>query len=107
MSRFDDRITLVAVHLDDVNARKGGDKDSRCTIEAHIKRLKTIAVTHHAPTLDLAVVGAAEKMKTSIESTIGRRRTAARSPRAEPGEPSVEESEEDVIVEEPEEDSRG
>jgi hypothetical protein len=86
LSRFDERITHVNVHLDDENSHKGGDKDNRCTMEAHLKRLKTVVVTHHAPTLDLAVVGAAEKMKASIESTIGRRRTAARSPRSDPNE---------------------
>lgn len=103
LGRFEDRITEIAVHLDDVNAHKGGDKDNRCTMEAHLKRIKTIAVTHHAPTLDLAVVGAAEKMKASIESTIGRRRDTARSPRIEPGEPSIVEPEGGMFAGEPEE----
>jgi ribosome-associated translation inhibitor RaiA len=72
LDRFTDRITRLEVHLGDENSHKSGADDKRCMIEARLKRLQPIAATHQAPTIDLAVAGAAEKVKRALESTIGR-----------------------------------
>lgn len=71
VANFGDTITRVEVHLADENAAKGG-ADKRCLIEARLKGLKPIAVTHQAQTLQFAVDGAAEKLKTAVGSTLGR-----------------------------------
>ncbi|MBE9092991.1 HPF/RaiA family ribosome-associated protein [Tychonema sp. LEGE 07203] len=73
LDRFGDRITHVDVHLSDENSdKKGGDNDMRCMIEARLKGLQPLAVTHQAATLDQAVDGAADKLTRLIDSTLGR-----------------------------------
>jgi ribosome-associated translation inhibitor RaiA len=75
LSRFSDQITRVEVHLSDENSRnKSGHNDKRCMLEARLEGFQPIAVTHRAATLDQAVDGAADKLKNSIESTLGRLR---------------------------------
>ena len=85
LSRFSDHITQVEVHLSDENSdKKGGNDDMRCMMEARLEGRQPIAVTHQAATLDQAVDGAADKLASLIESTLGRlhhqesRRTAHR-----------------------------
>jgi ribosome-associated translation inhibitor RaiA len=75
LDRFREQITRVEAHLTDENSHKGGGNDKRCALEARLKGLQPIAVTHQAATLDQAVAGAAAKLKKSIENTIGRLRS--------------------------------
>lgn len=72
LSHFSDQVTRVEVNLSDENGHKSGPDDKRCLIEARIEGRRPIIVTHEAPTLDLAIDGAADKMKRSIESDLGR-----------------------------------
>ena len=72
LTRFSDRITRVEVHLSDQNGGKSGQDDKRCMVEARLKGCQPTAVTHDAATLDQAVDGAADRMKRSIESALGR-----------------------------------
>jgi hypothetical protein len=44
-------------------------------MEARLEGLQPIAVTHDAGDVELAMRGAADKLKRSIESTLGRLRT--------------------------------
>jgi len=74
LSRFGEMITRVEVHLSDENAHKEGGDDKRCLLEARLKGLKPIVVTHNAENLDIAVSGAIDKLIKSIESTIGKLR---------------------------------
>lgn len=75
LSRFSHQITRVEVHLSDVNSdSKGGNDDLRCLMEARLEGRQPIAVTHQAATVDQAIDGAAEKLKSLIESTLGRLR---------------------------------
>jgi ribosome-associated translation inhibitor RaiA len=74
LSRFDDQITRLEVHLSDVNSHKEGTDDKRCLLEARLKGLKPVVVTHQAETIDFAVNGAADKLKKTLESTIGKLR---------------------------------
>lgn len=74
LSRFSHQITRVEVHLSDENGPKEGQNDKRCLIEARLEGLKPIAVTCHANTHQQAVEGAVDKLKTSLDTTIGRLR---------------------------------
>ena len=72
LSRFSAQITRIEVHLSDENGHKSGHDDKRCMLEARLEGLQPIAVTHQATTLYQAVDGAADKLKKSLKSTLGR-----------------------------------
>ncbi len=74
LNHFTDQITRVEVHLGDENSLKEGSDDKRCMLEARVAGMQPIAVTHHAETLDHAIYGAADKLKRSLESAVGKRR---------------------------------
>ena len=74
LDRFQDQITRVQVHLSDENAEKQGSDDKRCLLEARLKGLKPIVVTHHAENIDMAVSGAIDKLVKSLDNTIGKLR---------------------------------
>lgn len=66
-------ITRVEVHLSDDNStRKGGGNDKRCVMEARVEGRQPIAVTHVSDSLSQAMTGAAQKMKASLNSTLGK-----------------------------------
>lgn len=72
LSRFSQQITRVEVHLADEDGNKKGFNDKRCTVEARLAGMKPIAVTDHANTHELAVSGAIDKLKTSLDKITGR-----------------------------------
>ena len=74
LKRFDEHITRMEVHLSDENSHKDGIDDKRCMIEARIIGKQPIAVTNQANTLEQAVTGAIDKLKTSLDTIIGRSR---------------------------------
>ena len=74
LARFSGRISRVEIHLSDENGARGGDEDKRCMMEARLEGLQPIAVTHRAATVEQAMDGAADKLKRSIESLLGRLR---------------------------------
>ena len=68
------QITRVEVHLGDENGAKGGDRDIRCVMEARMEGHQPVAVTEHSGSLMTAVTEASEKLRTTIEHTLGRLR---------------------------------
>ncbi len=72
LSLFSDHITRIEVHLADENSHKKGENDKRCMLEARLENRQPIAVTSHANTVEQAVNGALDKLKTSIETIYGR-----------------------------------
>jgi ribosome-associated translation inhibitor RaiA len=74
LSRFSDQITRVEIHLSDENGAKGGAEDIRCVAEARLEGHQPLAVTDQASTVDAAMTGAANKLKRTVESTLGRLR---------------------------------
>jgi hypothetical protein len=72
LNRFAAQLTRLEVHLQDVNAAKGGD-DKRCMIEARPSHHKPVAVTHEAATLPLAINGALNKMRKALDSALASR----------------------------------
>ena len=72
VQRFGEQITRIEVHLSDENSEKSADGGSRCTLEARVNGYQPIAVSNHAATLHQAISGAADKLKRSIDSALGR-----------------------------------
>lgn len=72
LGRFSSQITRLEIHFSDENGKKDGINDKRCLVEARLTGLKPIAVTHNASTIEQAIFGAIEKLKTSLETLIGR-----------------------------------
>jgi len=72
VGRFRDRITRIEAHLSDTNSHKSKGDDIRCVLEARLAGLHPIAASHQAPTVELAVTEAADKLERLIDSTLGR-----------------------------------
>ena len=72
LNHFGNQIARVDVHLSDENSIKGGVDDKKCTLEARMHGHQPVAVTHQAETMEKAVHGAADKIRRTIERTIGR-----------------------------------
>lgn len=72
-TRFSNQLTHVDLHFSDQNSsNKIGTNDKRCLIEVRITGRKSTAVTCDADSIDEALLGATEKMRHSIESTLGK-----------------------------------
>jgi ribosome-associated translation inhibitor RaiA len=74
LNSFKDEVTRVEVYVSDENSHKGGDDDLRCTMEARIRGLQPIAVTHHDDNVDQAIAGATDRITRSVRKTIEKRR---------------------------------
>ncbi|HET9462626.1 MAG TPA: HPF/RaiA family ribosome-associated protein [Thiobacillus sp.] len=72
LDRFGDDVTRVEIHLSDVNGQKAGENDKRCLMEARVAGLQPIAVTEQANSLHQAIDGAAQKLKRSLDSALGK-----------------------------------
>lgn len=67
LSRCDEGLTHVEVHLNDVDGARAGENDIRCMLEARLKGSEPVAVTHQADSLDLALAGAVDKLAAALE----------------------------------------
>lgn len=72
LDRFSDDVTRVEIHLSDVNGQKAGENDKRCLMEARVAGRQPIAVTEQANSLHQAIDGAAQKLKRSLDSALGK-----------------------------------
>ena len=72
LKRFESHITRIEVHLKDENGKKDGFNDISCLLEARLEGRQPIAITNQADTIDLAVTGAIDKIKTAIETILGK-----------------------------------
>lgn len=72
LGRFSDDVTRVEIHLSDVNGQKTGENDKRCLMEARVAGRQPIAVTELANSLHQAIDGAAQKLKRSLDGTLGK-----------------------------------
>ena len=72
LGRFVDQVTRVEVHLSDENGEKTGGRDKRCMMEARLEGRQPIAVTDESDSLGGAITGAADKLKCSLDHTLGR-----------------------------------
>ncbi len=72
LKRFDEQITRVEVHLNDENSHKSGTSDKRCMLEARLEGMQPIAVTANGDTIEEALKAALDKLKSSLETTLGK-----------------------------------
>jgi len=75
LSRFDDYLTRIEAHLSDENGGKEGQNDKQCTLEARPQGKQPIVVSNNADTYDEAVMGAVTKLKSALDSVIGKLKT--------------------------------
>jgi len=73
LGRFD-KITRIEAHLSDEDGSKEGQGDKRCLLEARLEGRQPIAVTNIANTHEQAVSGAIDKLKSSLDTILGRER---------------------------------
>ncbi len=67
-------ITRIEVHLNDENSLKGGASDKRCQLEARVAGMQPVSAQHHAPSVELAIIGAAEQLGRTLRSTLDKAR---------------------------------
>jgi ribosomal subunit interface protein len=72
LHRFSDQITRVEVHLSDQNGDKGGKDDQQCRMEVRLKGLQPITITAREAQMEQAISAAIDKMKSSLETTLGK-----------------------------------
>ena len=70
LSRFEEIITRLEVHLGDENGQKKGLEDKRCLLEARVKNKNPLVVTSHAANYEVAAKEAAEKIKKSLNALV-------------------------------------
>jgi ribosome-associated translation inhibitor RaiA len=74
LRNFQSIITRVEIHFTDVNAGKTGHDAKRCLIEARISGIKSLIASNNANNLIEALEGATEKLRSSIDHTLGKMR---------------------------------
>ena len=72
LERFSDKLTRIEVHLSDENGGKGGADDKRCLLEARIENMQPIAVTNFDSSIDQAISGAIDKLKSALDTVFGK-----------------------------------
>ncbi len=72
LSRFEDKLTRLEVHLTDQNGEKSGVDDIQCRIEARPKGIQPVIVTARNSTLDLAINDSIDKMKSALTTIYGK-----------------------------------
>ena len=72
LSRFEDQLTRIEVHLSDENGGKSGPEDKRCVLEARPRHYPPVTVTSDAADVQTSVSTAAAKMQRLLETTFGR-----------------------------------
>lgn len=77
LARFEDRVTRIEVHLNDINSRKTGPPDKRCLVEARPAGARPITTTAVAKRVDTAIGMALRKMQRSLTSFFGRQSRAS------------------------------
>lgn len=72
LSRFSDFITRIEVYFSDEDGVKKGVDDKKCLLEARLKGRQPIAVSDLGNTYEMAVIGAIDKLKNSLETIVGK-----------------------------------
>ncbi len=72
LSRFNDYITRIEVHLSDEDGHKDGRNTKRCLLEARLENRQPVAVSSQEDTLDKAIDSALDKLTASLNTIIGK-----------------------------------
>jgi len=70
--RFSEFLTRIEVHLSDENGHKKSSDDKKCMLEARLKGRQPAAVSAFGNTYDMAVSGAINKLKASLDTITGK-----------------------------------
>ena len=73
LNRFRNDLTRVEVHIRDENADKGGSDDHRCAIEARLRGLDPVAVTHNDADVERSATGAVNKLRRKLSRILDKR----------------------------------
>src|SRR5919108_6538928 len=77
LTRYEDKVTRIEVHLSDINGRKTGPPDKRCLVEARPAGTRPVTTSAVAKRLDTAIAMALRKMQRSLTSLFGRQSRAS------------------------------
>ena len=72
LSNYQSHITRIDVHLSDQNGKKAGSDDILCLLEATLEAGQPLVVSDQANTVEIAMSGAIDKLKGSLETRLGR-----------------------------------
>ena len=72
LTHLEEHFTRIEVHLSDAHTGSTGQDDKHCVIEARLKGRQPTVAKHAAATLEQAAKGATHKLKSSLESTLGK-----------------------------------
>ena len=61
----------MEAHVADENGNEDGCKNFCCVLEAWMEGRKPVAVTNRADTLEQAILGATDKLKTALRTMFG------------------------------------
>ncbi|MFT7037305.1 MAG: hypothetical protein ACJA2S_005850 [Cyclobacteriaceae bacterium] len=70
MHQFSSKIARVEVHLSDENDGKKGADDKRCMLVAWLEHRKPFAITNRGNSVEQAVSGARDILKSSIDGKL-------------------------------------
>lgn len=73
--RFSAHLTRIEVKISDEDGSKNSENDKRCVLEARLKGMEPIVVTAFGQSVENSVDEAIDKMKTSLDTVIGRLRS--------------------------------
>lgn len=74
LGRFEENLTRIEVYFSDANAERKTANDKHCALEARVKGKQPVAVSDTGDTYDLAITGAARKLKSILDSLIEKQR---------------------------------
>lgn len=72
LDRYSKQITRLEVHLSDEDGLKNGLNAKRCLVEARLEGRQPISVSNQADTNKQAIMGALDKLTTSLNTILGR-----------------------------------
>ncbi|NLW97478.1 MULTISPECIES: HPF/RaiA family ribosome-associated protein [Luteimonas] len=75
LGRYFPRLSRIEVFLSDTNSPvKSGVADKRCALEARLKNDDPVGTSHDADTMEQAIRGACDKLRTVLDTRIGKQR---------------------------------
>ena len=72
LQRYSDHITRVEMHVSSEKGEKEGLQDIKCLLEVRLKGRSPLVITNHSTREELAISGATDKLRNSLESILGK-----------------------------------
>lgn len=70
LERYQSHITRIEVHMSDETGIKEGRNDIQCLLEARIEGKQPITVSEKADTIELAIAGSIDKLKSILDKML-------------------------------------